>query len=246
MAEKESKKLIVYGSDNFTFLEPKIKSDMAKKKVITEISNAWKNCITLDEKGWLWVEKEKLHSILRTNRANVNHILMRIEDKYKMISGNKTYIRGFQILALIAQQSEENATGTKSVYLDVSKQYYDAINSCDKVKLLRLEYDKVLSATRKTLKKKRKSRYKIKEDELTGEKLRYHSEFSHIRSVALYGQLADSIENGLIVNRETHALITAEGINNEEELKLLCEEKRWSLQWYDKYKQFLKQCELNI
>lgn len=244
MEGKGNKNLIVYGSDNFTFLEPIISNEMAKKKVITEISNAWKDCINVDDKGWLWVEQERLHSILRTSKANVNHIVMKIEDRYKMVNGNKTYIRGFQVLALIAQQSEENGTGTKGLYLDVSKQYYDAVNSCDKVKLLRLEYDKALSATRKSLKSKRKSKYKIKVDELTGEKLRWHSEFSHIRSVALYGQLADSIDNGLVVNKETHALITAEGINDEEELKDICEREGWSLLWYPKYKSFLNICRL--
>ena len=41
-------------------------NENAKRKVVTEISNAWKDATCIDNKGWLWVRKDKLHSILRT------------------------------------------------------------------------------------------------------------------------------------------------------------------------------------
>ena len=74
----------------------------------------------------------------------------------------------------------------------------------------------------------------IKNDELTNEPLKVRSaEFSHIRSVAMYKFISDSIDNGLIVNKETHKIITAEGVNDENELLNLCQNRNWSVDWYD-------------
>lgn len=87
------------------------------------------------------------------------------------------------------------------------------------------------------MKKKRIKKYNIKIDELTGEKLiKKTAQFSHIRSYALFKEISDKIENGLIVNKEVHAVITKEGINDEEELLELCTKKGWNKDWYEKFK----------
>ena len=160
---------------------------------------------------------------------------MQIEDKFKSRIGNKIYIRGFKIIEIISKCIEEDGVGTKGIYLQTSKSYYESINCCDKVKLLRLEYDNVLKEERKKLKNKRRKKYNIEFDELTGEKLKRCCEFSHIRSVAMYKSISDNIDNGLIVNKETHQIITSRGVNDEYELLNLCEEEGWSTSWYEKY-----------
>ena len=80
----------------------------------------------------------------------------------------------------------------------------------------------------------------IKEDELTGKNIDIRTcEFSHIRSVSMYQEYSDNIENGLIVNKETHDKITRKEINDEDELYDLCIDNGWNLQWYEKYKKHL-------
>ena len=59
------------------------------------------------------------------------------------------------------------------------------------------------------------------------------AEFSHIRSVAMHKVISDSIDNGLIVNKETHSIITSHGINDENELLDLCKDLNWATSWYD-------------
>lgn len=165
---------------------------------------------------------------------------MQIPDESKATFGNETYVRGYEVLKLIAKCLEENGTGTKGIYLETSKQYYDSITTCDKAKLLRLEYENQLKNQRKLLKKKRINAHNIKNDELTKEPLIVRSsEFSHIRSVAMYKFISDSIDNGLIVNKETHNIITAQGINDESELLNLCTEMNWAIDWYNVYMQNL-------
>ena len=226
--------MIPFSVKELKFEEPVV-SEKAKKKVVKEISNAWKEATIIDNKGWLWVRKDKLHSILRTTKNNINYIIMQIPEEYKCDMGKQTYIRGCKILEIIARNIEESGVGTKGVYLETSKRYYDSIALCDKAKLLRLEYDNVLKEQRKKLKKKRIKKYHIKYDELTKEELKRGCEFSHIRSVNMYKFISDNIDNGLIINKETHAIITSQGINDEEELLELCKELKWNTQWYDEY-----------
>lgn len=222
-----------YSVKNLSIVEPVPNKD-AKSKVVKEISNAWKDTSIIDYRGWIWVKKDKLHSILRTTKANIEYIFMQIPDQYKATFGNETYVRGYEVLRLIAKNIEENGTGTKGIYLETSKQYYDSINTCDKAKLLRLEYENQLKQQRKLLKKKRIKAYNIKNDELTNEPLIVRSaEFSHIRSVAMHKVISDSIDNGLIVNKETHSIITSHGINDENELLDLCKDLNWATSWYD-------------
>ncbi len=182
------------------------------------------------------VKEEKLHSILRTTKKNVRYFVAKIPDDLKRTFDGKLYIRGYKVLEQLAKNIEENGVGKKGANLEASKQYYEAINTCPTVKLRRLEYDHTLNEARKGLKKKRRTKYKIKVDELTGEPLVVRTcEFSHIRSYALYRELADHIDNGLIVNKETHRLITERGINDEHELLELCKEYGWSTKWYEAY-----------
>lgn len=213
-------------------LDPIVDS-RAKGKVVKEISNAWKDSTIIDSKGWLWVRKDRLHSILRTKKDNIGYIVMQIEDEYKTTIGKSTYIRGCKVLEIIARNIEENGVGTKGIYLETSKKYYDSINSCDRAKVLRLEYDNSLKEQRKKLKKKRIKKYNIQYDELTKEPLKRGCEFSHIRSVAMYKYISDNIDNGLIVNKQTHEIITSRSVNDESELLILCKEMKWDTSWYN-------------
>ncbi|MEO3133782.1 hypothetical protein ABHC40_06240 [Turicibacter sanguinis] len=202
----------------------------------TEISNAWKNSVLIDGKGWIWVKKEKLHSILRTTKDNINFIVMKMPDEYKRTYDGKLYIRGFKVMEQIIKSEEENGTGTKGINLKASKQYYEQIHMCDTVKMLRLDYDNQLKSDRSKLKKKRRSTYKITHDELTGEKLKTNYEFSHIRSYSMFREIANNIDNGLLVNKDIHRQITERGINNEDQLLKFCEEHGYKTDWYLPYK----------
>ena len=184
----------------------------------------------------MWVKKNKLHSIIRTNKANAQFLVMRLSSEFKCNFNGELYIRGYKVLELLAKTIEENGAGKKGLNLEASKKFYDAINTCESVRLQRLEYDYTLNEARKKLKKKRRTKYKLTHDELTGEPLIIRScEFSHIRSQAMYRELSDHIDNGLIVNKETHRLITERGINDENELLSFCKEQGWKTDWYDAY-----------
>jgi hypothetical protein len=92
-----------------------------------------------------------------------------------------------------------------------------------------------MNAAKRRLKKQRIKRLSICRDELTGIPLLPTSEFSHIRSCAIYPQLTPFTWNGLIVNKNIHQTITDAYINDEDELYDLCRSQRWSTDWYEDY-----------
>ena len=92
---------------------------------------------------------DKLHSILRTTKNNIRYIMMQIPDDCIKSMNNNLYVRGYMVSSLISKYLEENGVGTKGIYLEASKQYYDSINLSDKARLIRLEYDNAVKTQQK-------------------------------------------------------------------------------------------------
>lgn len=209
------------------------------KATCTQIKNAWVNFTHIDDEGVIWVDIERIHSILRTNKVIAKYKLKDIEDKDILRYGKKVYVKAYQIRNLIDSAIQIEKIGKKKEYLRYSEQIYMAIRDCDTAEIIREKYNSLMESERRKLKNKRIREYKIKNDELTGDRLEKETaEFSHIRSYAIFREVATNIENGLIVNKETHSIITKRGINDEIELYDLCIEKNWSTDWYLKYKNY--------
>ncbi|MPQ45189.1 hypothetical protein [Clostridium tarantellae] len=209
------------------------------KSHLTGVAKSWIEHAHIDKRGIIWVDTEKMHTILRTSKSNAKYILNNVSDKNKIRLKNIIYVCAYEIGRIIDEAIQSQKSGTKLQYLRYSEKIYKAIRDCDCAENLRNIYCQQLEDNRKTLKKKRINKYKIKFDELTEEVLiKKTAEFSHIRSYALFNELGNEIENGLIVNKETHKLITKEGINDENELLILCNDKGWNINWYEKFKKY--------
>ena len=207
----------------------------AKKRYrIKSISNAVGNGI-VDSKGFIWFDCSKLHTILRVKTKNdAAYILEKIDNKYKIDYNSRTYVRWSSLLWVVGKRIEENP---KNEYLKLILSILEEISNSNDVKVLQDKAKELREKNIKKLKKQRIKELKIVKDELTNEKLdKKSAEFSHIRSVTMYPEFSEFIWNGLIVNKETHNIITSETVNDEEELYSLCFRKGWNIQWYDKYK----------
>lgn len=185
----------------------------------------------------MWVTTDSLHVILRTIPGNAKYMAASISEEHKITCDGRTYIRGFELMKLICKAIEECGSETKAEYLQFSEMIYVAIRDSEKAKYLRMVTEFQLKDARKRLKRNRMRIYKITTDELTGHKLIYReSDFSHIRSFSLFPQLGDNLYNGLVVNKSTHKIITAEHVTNEDDLFELCIKKGWKTNWYDLFK----------
>lgn len=210
------------------------KAEELNRRTIKGISNAVGNGI-VDSKGFIWFDCSTLHTILRVKTKNdAAYILEKIDNKYKVDYNSRTYVRWSSLLWIVGKRIEENP---KNEYLKLILSILDEISNSNDVKVLQDKAKELQQKNIKKLKKQRIKEFKIVKDELTNEKLdKKSAEFSHIRSVTMYPEFSEFIWNGLIVNKETHNIITSETVNDEEELYSLCFRKGWNIQWYDKYK----------
>lgn len=218
---------------NYEHPEPE---DNLYKRAVTGIKNAWNKSAIVDNRGKVWVSVNKLHTILRTSKGDARYLIARISDKYKVeIDGDK-FVKGSKIYGLIDELIQNAGRIKREKYLKFSESFYRNIRDADKSRLLRCEFDEFIDNLKKRLKGKRIKKYNINVDELTGESLyKRSSDFSHIRKANLYPRLAGEVENGLVVNKNTHKIITHNEIKDENDLIDLCAQKGWNTNWYEKY-----------
>lgn len=242
MSKKQDNKLVLYKPNIVASKIGEIqKPKNSSTKTCTEITNAWSESVYYDDKGIIWVDSDRLHSILRTTKPNAKYEIELISKEYKnnKLVPNKVYIKGYIIESIIDKNIQKEKVGKRKGYLKYSENVYRDLRDSDEIELKRAEHLALIEEARKKLKSKRIKKYNINYDELTGKSLvRRSAEFAHIRSYAIYKHLANDVENGLIVNKETHKIITANNVNDENELFKLCEEMKWNTDWYTKYRNF--------
>lgn len=197
------------------------------------IYNAWHRAVQVDSYGRLWIDESELHNILRTTRDQASYFTLSIPDKYKASVGGSIYIQGSEVFRILDSVIQSSGSSKRERYARFSEEIYRTLRDSDKLKTIRYEFYERISSHRKELKKIRIKQLKLKKDELTGETLAIRSsEFSHIRSAKVYLALADKYWNGLIVNKNTHEIITQAGVNDEEQLHDLCIDQGWNTGWY--------------
>lgn len=211
------------------------------KRTCSRVKNAWINFTHIDNEGVIWVDTQRMADILRTTAAKARYIIGNLREEDIKKYGQKVFIRGYRLNGLLDEHIQKEKLGKRKDYLLYSECIYKRIRDCQAVEILRIKYIDNIAEERKKLKKLRIKKYSIKVDELTGMKLKNKTaEFSHIRSASLFKFLALEIENGLIVNKETHSIITVEGICDESELLELCKKRSWNTDWYGKFKSYFR------
>lgn len=233
-----NKSLIVFNSDikDITYKMPERAKEL-DKTTVKKITNAI-NRGKPDSRGLIWINCSTLHTVLRVKtKVDARYLLETIDKKYKTTYEGEEYVLWSSIISIVEKRREENP---KNRYLSLVMDILNEINECDEIQLLRLKAKNLKEQRVKKLKNKRIRSYKLKDDELTNDPLdKKKAEFSHIRSVAMFPELAEMMWNGLIVNKDTHLIITQVGVNDEEELYKLCYEKGWNTAWYKTYKEKL-------
>jgi hypothetical protein len=199
------------------------------------IYNAWKQTAILDNYGSVWLGTDKLAQILRTSKANANYIKDNIRDEYKRHSAEGTYLNYIEVNRILGNIIQSAGSLKREQYAEFSESIGLAIRNCDKAKLLRAEMYESIRSEKRKLKSTRIRLLSIAHDELTQKPLLPSCQFSHIRSCAIYPNLATSYWNGLILNQNIHQIITKNEINDEHQLLELCKERGWNTRWHQPY-----------
>ena len=189
-----------------------------------------------DYSGCIFINSLYLDKLLRTKSFVAKEILSNIHREEKLMCSNLTYIKLGEIMKLITKRLEVLKVGKTRSYLLLVEEFLLNIRDSDKFLNIRSEMQEELKLELNKLKYKRKRKYKIINDELTRDELVRGAQISHIRAKSVYPSLALSIDNGLLVNLETHETITSRQITNEDELLDLCKELGWRTNWYSIFK----------
>jgi hypothetical protein len=215
-------------------------------RTLKSIYNAWDTSAIVDLNGIIWVSTVGLHRILRTDKPTASFHVDNILEEDKKQSEGKVYVRGNVVSGLSDKILQSAGSIKREKYVGYSGDIYRQIRDSPDARLARSEQYEYLNTCRPLLKRTRIKALKITKDELTGkscEVIRHdrktHSftnmQFSHIRSVAVYPELADRVWNGLITHKGVHKIITDRAINNEDQLVTLCDEYGWTTGWYSDY-----------
>lgn len=197
------------------------------------IYNAWMETSMIDNYGTVWVLPNRLGEILRTSRANANYIVTGVESQYKSKGADGTYLYYPEVNKQLCKIIMQAGSIKRERYAGFSESIGIAIRDSAKARLKRAETYAAIKSARAKLRTKRIKKMQINRDELTDIPLLTTSEFSHIRSCALYPRYSTCLWNGLIVNKPIHEIITNAYINDEGELFDLCVRRGWSTGWYE-------------
>ncbi|MCT7973983.1 hypothetical protein [Laspinema olomoucense] len=217
--------------------------------VLTRIKNAWSKGTIVDRKtGKIWIRRDNLAIILQTDKNIANFIFGGADatDKTTRIindNGEQKSVPCLSAEEVSKQLSKMISTPSSMTQREYGKFSWEILtfikHSPEIDKIISLHIEKVNSQLPK-LKKERIKHFNLIADELTGE--RFHSDsrrihFSHIRGKRTYVGLALDFNNGLVVNEETHKIITKEGVQDEKGLFKICQKYSWNTSWYQPYLQ---------
>ena len=201
------------------------------------IMNAWVGSLHVDNMtGGLYVRAEQLHTILRLgSRSDGQYLVDSVSKGDKIILNNEVYVAAYIVIGLLEKRME-SADLRKRSYLKQSESIFQSIRDTSEVIMLQEEIRQRREIAIRKLKNERIKMLGIKQDELTNKILvKTTAEFSHIRKKTEYRQYAMNVYNGLVVNKETHEIITKANIHDEEELLDLCYTQKWDTKWYNEF-----------
>lgn len=208
---------------------------------ITKIINAWHLGGLIDGSGNIWLNARYLPQVIRTVGWIAKRYTMNSKDRDRIELDGETYLRGSRVAYLLTESIMNFRVFSRRDYAEISEGLFHDVRDSSEAKLRQVKFVQQLDATRRKLKRERIKIHRVVNDELTGETLdQRKSEFSHIRAASFYLELSDKVWNGLIVNKETHSLITDRNVADERELLTLCREFGWNRKWAKLYSRDLK------
>lgn len=216
------------------------------KTGLSSVRNAWLKYAVIDNVGYVWIHEDGLRNILRMGsrkKSAKEFVDFNIPEIHKRTINGIRYIRIEFISAhLIGNISNFTNSISKRNYSLYSQRIMNKLNESHLLESIRSNIREKFLKSKSKLKRDRANEFGVVTyDELTGEKLNdRRAEFSHIRSISHYPDLALFYWNGLIVNKSTHIVITKRGVNNEKALYDLCYEKDWKRNWVHIFKTHLE------
>lgn len=243
MRDKKNELVPVFGSSQR--LDKKLLEDISESlngSSAVKTFNAWQSASLVDGIGQVWLKVDFLSAIWRTDAGTAQFFVGSINSHDKATFNGQDCIKYSAAIYRINEIIQGPVSHKRREYLRFSEKIGQSVRDSDPVEVIRFKHREFIDNVRRELKKNRRQKYSINNDELTGELL-YHSEseFHHIRRQSAHPELISMLWNGLLVNKNTHTIITSKNCSDEYDLKNLCDQLNWSTSWFSNYQQELSQ-----
>jgi len=207
--------------------------------------NAWQSGSLVDGVGQVWIIADLLADIWRTDSATAAYFVGSIPLSDRANFGGQECVKYSAVIYRLLEIMQSPIPNKRREYLRLSESMGQQARDADAVEVIRLRHTEFIADTKSQLKAKRIQQHNIQYDELTGYSLDVRSaEFHHIRRQSIHTNLISMIWNGVVINKDTHDLITSRYISDEYDLLALCQEMEWDQSWFKPYEQNILYFEL--
>ena len=211
---------------------PKLLHNASVKRTL----NSWIEGSLVDGVGQVWIIEDFLANIWRTDSSTASFFVDTMSSSDKSNFNGDMCIKYSAVIYRLSEIIQSPTSHKRREYLRVSEDIGRAVRDSSPVEIIRLRYREFIEETKKKLKYQRIKKYNLFLDELTGLPLDISSsEFHHIRRQSIAPAWISFIWNGLILNRDTHDIITMSNISDEYDLRDICIDKGWSIDWFERY-----------
>lgn len=207
---------------------------------ITSIVNAFFVNTKICVNGIPYLKVSGLSTILRTGNSGAERPLI-YQGMPGVISAAEIveiegveHISGPTLRGLIDTRLAQT-TGRTRQYLNVAMESYERILNLSQVRDLKEVFLDDIRNNRSLLKTQRIAQYNITVCEFTGQDIinPQDVEFAHIESVVSNPMLALSVDNGVIIQKAIHQILTRNGIHGYEGMYNFCVQNNYSTTWAD-------------
>jgi len=214
--------------------------DLLDRRSAMRSFNAWQSASLVDGIGQVWLKADDLPAIWRTDSGTAQFFVGSVHPNDKANFNGQECIKYSTVIFRLNEILQGPVSHKRREYLRFSEQIGQSVRDSDPVEVIRLRHREFIDGVRRELKNKRCQQYSITHDELTGELLiNSTSEFHHVRRQSVYPELISMLWNGLVVNKQTHDIITSKNCSDECDLKSLCDQFNWNTSWFSNYQSSL-------
>lgn len=215
--------------------------DRLYASTLTSIINAFEKATLININGAIFINVSYLHTLLRTSPGAANIIWQDGIDGYasgrqSVTFGETLYITGPDFIGLLDARIQ-NSIGDSKLYLQYIQEAYYTISNDNQIQDVRVSFIHTIEKMRTKMKEKRIREKNITHCEFTGKEITSRSivEFAHIQSVATSPQKALDVNNGVIILKEIHRMLTNLEIHDFSGMYNFCLANKYNLSWAETY-----------